>query len=98
MQINISSFTVTVKFRLFQSEKTSVELEYNKKWEIEDFLKFLKGEAMILHLWEVMEKTKKPLEITYGMQSVQKDTDSGLELGKDRVFRTADSDIQVLSC
>lgn len=49
------------KFLLFWSEDTWVELEYNKEWEIEDFLR---GETMILHLQYEMEKTKEHFEIT----------------------------------
>lgn len=63
------------KFLLFWSEDTSAELEYNKEWEIEDFLR---GETMILHLQYAMEKIKEHFEITYGMQSAQKDSDSVL--------------------
>lgn len=63
------------KFLLFWSEDTSVELEYNKKWEIKNFLR---GETMILHLQYEIEKAKEHFETTCGMQSAQKGSDSGL--------------------
>lgn len=55
---------------LHQSENCLAEVEYNEKWEIQDFLKALEGSAWGRKLRSEMEKTREHFGVMYLNQNV----------------------------